>query len=101
MDHHDESFTTTDAMEIDGDTVHQSEAEERLQPHGSYASAKQCALQRRNKTNKPEKDFYNYIKFFCVHYFEGKPYMLMYSEYRHSLVINGLVKDAGHWVDGF
>jgi hypothetical protein len=48
-----------------------------------------------------EKDFYNYIKFFCVHYFEGKPYMLMYSEYRHSLVINGLVKDAGHWVDGF
>jgi hypothetical protein len=31
-----ESFMTSDAMEIDGNMVHQSEEEERSQPHGSY-----------------------------------------------------------------
>lgn len=51
--------------------------------------------------NMAEEDFYIYIKFFCVHHFEGRSYMLMYSECRHTHEINGLVKDAGHWVDGF
>ena len=51
--------------------------------------------------NMTEADFYNYIKFFCIYQFEGKPYMLMYSEYRRWREINGLVKDDGHWVDGF
>jgi len=46
-------------------------------------------------------DYYVYIKFFCVHEFEGVTSMLMYSEYRRVSIIDGLVKDNGHWVDGF
>lgn len=51
--------------------------------------------------NMVEENFYVYIKFFCVHYFEGRPYMLMYSECRRTHETNGLVKDTGHWVNGF
>ena len=46
-------------------------------------------------------DYYIYIKFFCVHEFEGVTSMLFYGEYRHVEIIEGLVKDAGSWVDGF
>ena len=46
-------------------------------------------------------DYYIYIKFFCVHEFEGVTSMLFYGEYRHVEIIEGLVKDKGSWVNGF
>jgi hypothetical protein len=44
---------------------------------------------------------YTDIYFYCVHYFGGKPRMLMYTGYRHILEHDGLVEDKGHRLDGF
>src|SRR5437667_12056174 len=51
--------------------------------------------------NMQVEDFYVCIKFFCIHEFDSVFSMLMYSEYCRTRIVTGLMKDFGHWVDGF
>ena len=48
-----------------------------------------------------ETDWYVYVQFYCVHEFRGRHHMLMYSSYRRTVVVDGLVEDKGHRCDGF
>lgn len=48
-----------------------------------------------------ETDWYVYVQFYCVHKFRGHYHMLMYSSYRWTVVVDGLVEDKGHRCDGF